>query len=151
MIWCSPSTAICALGGQRQRIALARTVFDDPKLIVLDEPNASLDHTGEEALVNALGTLKARGVTLVVIAHRPRILHEVDKILVLGKGTVQMFGPRDEVIASLGSAADEEALQRVGKGSETATAGAPRERAPEGVTDIRDVSHGAVGHEKRRS
>lgn len=88
-------------GGQRQRIALARAVYGEPKFIVLDEPNASLDRDGENALMNILKALKARNITVVVIAHRPGILQHVDKVLALREGAVMMFGPRDEVIARL--------------------------------------------------
>ena len=88
-------------GGQRQRLALARAVYGDPKFVVLDEPNASLDSEGEEALVGAVRTLKERGVTMVVIAHRPNIILHVDKLLVLRGGTMEAFGPRDEVLPSL--------------------------------------------------
>ncbi len=86
-------------GGERQRIALARAVYGTPRFVVLDEPNTSLDHAGEEALVNAIATLKGHGVTTVMIAHRPSILRHADKILVLRDGTVERFGPRDEVMA----------------------------------------------------
>ena len=85
-------------GGERQRIAFARAIYDNPKFVVLDEPNASLDHAGEEALLNAIDKLRDQGVTLIVIAHRPSILRHVDKVLVLNEGKIQTFGPRDEVL-----------------------------------------------------
>ena len=88
-------------GGQRQRIALARAVFGDPRLVVLDEPNANLDHQGEAALVETMLGLRRRAVTSVVIAHRPSILRNVDKILVLREGAAPMIGPRDEILAQL--------------------------------------------------
>lgn len=92
-------------GGQRQRIGLARAVFGNPRFIVLDEPNANLDHAGEEALLGAVAKLKAEGVTMIIIAHRPSILQHVDKILVLRNGAMQLFGARDEVLAKLTSPA----------------------------------------------
>ena len=99
-------------GGQRQRIGLARALYGEPKLVVLDEPNASLDQPGEQALVEAIAALKRRGVTIVVIAHRPNVLRFTDKILVLRNGAVQMFGPRDEIVAQLtGPAADNSPAQ----------------------------------------
>ncbi len=88
-------------GGQRQRVALARTLYGDPSLVVLDEPNASLDQAGETALLKAMETLKKKGVTLIVIAHRPNILQHIDKILVLRDGIIQAFGPRDEIFARM--------------------------------------------------
>ena len=88
-------------GGQRQRIGLARALFGRPSLIVLDEPNASLDADGEAALVSAIQELRKSGSTLVLITHKTNVLSLVDKILVLAQGTVQMFGARDEVLAKL--------------------------------------------------
>jgi ATP-binding cassette subfamily C protein len=84
-------------GGQRQRIALARALYGDPFLVVLDEPHANLDGAGEAALRQAIRDLKARGAIVVLIAHQMSILSDCDKILLLGNGTQQAFGPRDEV------------------------------------------------------
>jgi PrtD family type I secretion system ABC transporter len=91
-------------GGQRQRIGLARAVFGRPRLIILDEPNSSLDHEGEDALLQAIAQMKERGTTIIVIAHRPSILQLADKLLVLRGGAVDLFGERNEVIARLNTA-----------------------------------------------
>ena len=88
-------------GGQRQRIGLARALFGSPRLVVLDEPNASLDDAGEKALLLALGHLKSTGATTVVITHKMSILANVDKLLIMQEGTVAGFGPRDAVLAHL--------------------------------------------------
>lgn len=88
-------------GGQRQRIGLARALYGRPRLLVLDEPNASLDSEGEEGLVTAIQSAKEWGATVVIVAHQPRILRPVDKILLLRDGRVELFGPRDEVYARL--------------------------------------------------
>ena len=88
-------------GGQRQRIGLARALFGNPRVIVLDEPNANLDHDGEVALLKALKTMKQRGATIVLVAHRPSMVSFVDKLLLLRDGQVEMFGPRDQVAENL--------------------------------------------------
>ncbi|MEH6637037.1 MAG: type I secretion system permease/ATPase [Halioglobus sp.] len=85
-------------GGQRQRIGLARAIYRKPRLVVLDEPNSNLDDVGEAALCKALQSLKAEGITVVVISHRSSILSVVDKVLVLKDGTALDFGPVKEVI-----------------------------------------------------
>lgn len=87
--------------GQAQRIALARALFRDPALLVLDEPNAHLDGEGALALSTALVQARARGAAILVIAHRPEVLDIADKILVLREGLVAQFGPRDNVLALL--------------------------------------------------
>ena len=88
-------------GGQRQRIGLARAVFGNPRLIVLDEPNANLDEAGEAALTTAIADLKRTGVALVIVGHRPSTLSVADKILLLKDGRAAMFGQRDEVLETL--------------------------------------------------
>ncbi len=85
-------------GGQRQRIALARALFGDPFLVVLDEPNSNLDALGEQALTKAIRAVRARGGIAVVIAHRPSAVAAVDHILVLNEGRVQAFGARDQIL-----------------------------------------------------
>jgi ATP-binding cassette, subfamily C, bacterial EexD len=89
--------------GQRQRIALARCFFGDPKLLILDEPNSNLDTEGEQALVQAMLTARQRGITMLLIAHRPALLHHVDQIVVLKAGEVAMHGPTREVLEKLAS------------------------------------------------
>jgi ATP-binding cassette subfamily C protein len=83
--------------GQRQRIALARAIYGDPFLVVLDEPNSNLDAEGEEGLTKAVLGVRARGGICIVIAHRPSAVAGVDHVLVMGEGRVQAFGPKDEV------------------------------------------------------
>jgi len=88
-------------GGQRQRIGLARAVYGNPGLIILDEPNANLDQVGEAALAGAVNELKSRGAALVIVGHRPSTLAQADKILLLTDGKVEICGPRDQVLQRL--------------------------------------------------
>lgn len=85
-------------GGQRQRIGLARALYGDPVLIVLDEPNSSLDEAGDAALLAALKNLRTEGRTAFIISHRLNVLSVVDQVLVLAGGTLRVMGPRTEVM-----------------------------------------------------
>ena len=87
--------------GQAQRVALARAVYRDPFLVVLDEPNSNLDSEGDEALTRAILSVRERKGIVIVIAHRPSAIAGVDQILVLNQGSVQAFGPKDEVLAKV--------------------------------------------------
>ena len=84
--------------GQRQRLALARALYRDPFLVVLDEPNSNLDTEGEEALTRAILSIRERSGVAIVIAHRPNVLGCVDMLLVLAEGRVQAFGPKADVL-----------------------------------------------------
>ncbi|AQR61206.1 type I secretion system permease/ATPase [Brevundimonas sp. LM2] len=91
--------------GQAQRLAFARALYGDPVLMVLDEPNASLDQEGETALMNGVTAALARGAAVVIVSHRMGILANVDRLLALRGGAVQLLGPREEVLAKLSGAA----------------------------------------------
>lgn len=101
-------------GGQRQRLALAGALFGQPALVVLDEPNASLDDDGDAMLARAIQQLSAKGTTFVIITHRTRILEIASHMLVLVGGRVQAFGPRNDVLAAManGAAASAAAVTR---------------------------------------
>jgi ABC-type protease/lipase transport system fused ATPase/permease subunit len=120
-------------GGQCQRIALARALYGDPRLVVLDEPNSNLDGVGEQALVDALRVLKANDVTVIIIAHRPSVVSGTDKMLVLGPGGVQAdYGPTEEILAKFG-VQSEAAAQRAAsplKGPEPKAAAEPEPAGP---------------------
>lgn len=88
-------------GGQRQRIGLARAMYGDPALVVLDEPNANLDEAGDAALVGALRVMKEEKRTVFVITHRMNLLAETDAILILVNGAIQAYGPRDAIMETL--------------------------------------------------
>jgi ATP-binding cassette, subfamily C, bacterial PrsD len=87
--------------GQCQRIALARAIYGDPFLVVLDEPNSNLDAEGEEALTQAIMGVRSRGGIVIVIAHRPSALAAVDLVMVMAQGKCQMIGPKQEVLAKM--------------------------------------------------
>lgn len=89
--------------GQAQRIALARALYGDPVLLVLDEPNSNLDQEGEIALMNAILSSAARGAAVIIVAHRAGVLSRVDRLMTLRDGVVQMEGPREDVLAKIRS------------------------------------------------
>ncbi len=111
-------------GGERQRVALARAVFGDPCLVLLDEPNANLDADGERGLHGAIAALKARGTTVILVAHRPSVLKSVERILILQEGAARMIGPRDEVLARINQA-------NAAPGPGTGPVPVPREAVPQ--------------------
>ncbi|TNJ47524.1 type I secretion system permease/ATPase [Phaeobacter sp. B1627] len=88
-------------GGQMQRIGLARALYGDPVIVILDEPNSNLDNDGSVALNNAIKGLKAAGKSVLIMAHRPAAIQECDKLLVIDQGTQAAFGPKDEVLRKM--------------------------------------------------
>ena len=112
-------------GGQRQRIALARALYGDPRLVVLDEPNANLDAEGEVALRTALAALKARGVTVIVVGHRPALMARLDRLAILNDGTIEASGPAGEILSRLNTVTSQTpipAASRSGNGPQEALA-----------------------------
>lgn len=123
--------------GQRQRIGLARALYGDPFLVVLDEPNANLDADGERAVVHAITTIRARGGIAIVVAHRPSALGAVDHVLMMEAGRCKAFGPRDAVLSRV--------LRNGPARAVTATDGEPR---PGAVMPLRVVAGSTEAVEK---
>lgn len=121
-------------GGQRQRVGLARAFFGQPKLLVLDEPNANLDVEGEKALRAALKHAKERGITVVLITQRLAILEAVDKVMVLQDGRVSGFGPAREIIPRLISTQQASTPQPH-----------PEQQARRGIKGRHEGKHAALG------
>jgi ATP-binding cassette subfamily C protein EexD len=99
-------------GGQRQRVGLARAIYGNPVLVVLDEPNSNLDDAGEAGLVNAINYLKHIGSTVIIITHRPSILQVTNKIAVIKQGTLELYGNTNEVLAHLAKNAQQAQAQQ---------------------------------------
>lgn len=111
-------------GGQRQRLGLARAMYGDPSLIVLDEPNSNLDEVGEQALLLAINDLRQRGKTIVLITHRTNIIGATTKLLLLRDGVAEMYGPTQQVLAAL-----QENVQRQAMAQQQGAAAAPPQQA----------------------
>ena len=97
--------------GQRQRIGLARAFYGEPRLLILDEPDANLDDLGQQALLFALSEAKKRSITTLLITHRKSLLAHVDKLLLLREGMAEAFGPAAQVIAALNARQQTHRLQ----------------------------------------
>jgi ATP-binding cassette subfamily C protein EexD len=95
------SEGVMLSGGQRQRIGLARALYGNPRLIILDEPNSNLDEVGDRALAAAMQQLKQTGATLFVITHRTNIVSQLDRLMVMSDGVINLYGPREQVLAKL--------------------------------------------------
>lgn len=114
------SEGVSLSGGQRQRIGLARAIYGNPRLIVLDEPNSNLDEVGERALAQAIQRLKETGATVFIITHRTSVLAQLDRLLVMSSGVLSMYGPREAVMAEL-NAQQLKAQQRAAQTASGAT------------------------------
>lgn len=88
-------------GGQKQRIGLARAFYRNPKLIILDEPNSSLDIIGERALMTAIEVAKEKKITTIIVSHKNSILDIVDKVMILKDGILTSFGPKKEILENI--------------------------------------------------
>ena len=111
-------------GGQRQRIGFARAIYDNPVLVVLDEPNSNLDDQGEAALVQAIQSLKENNTTVILITHRPNILQVTNKLAVIRQGLLEAYGNTNDVLSKMAAAAKDAQAQA------QAQAQAPMTQAP---------------------
>ncbi|MEQ1576346.1 MAG: type I secretion system permease/ATPase [Hyphomicrobium sp.] len=127
-------------GGQRQRIALARALYGNPFLVVLDEPNSNLDASGDNALTIAIRSVRARGGIVIVIAHRPSALAGVDKVLAMMNGQAQAFGPKDDVLRKMLQAAPNPGQPP----ASPASSGAPASPAIPGLKIVADRPAGST-------
>lgn len=119
-------------GGQKQRLGLARAMYDDPSLIVLDEPNSNLDDVGEAALLAAIADLRQRGKTIVLITHRTNVIGVTTELLLLRDGVLQMYGPSAEVLAEISKLNKDyvQAANKKNKHTETSTSDQDDNDAP---------------------
>ncbi len=93
--------------GQAQRVAMARAFFGEPRVLIMDEPNAHLDAGGEQDFLNALMSVKRQGLSVIIVAHRASVLSAIDRLMLMREGRMEMVGPRDEVLRRMNSAAAE--------------------------------------------
>ena len=100
-------------GGQKQRVAFARAIYNDPVLIVLDEPNSNLDDQGELALIQAIKSLKDSGTTVIIITHRPSILQVTNKLAVIKQGLLETYGDTKDVLSKIAAAAKTQATPKI--------------------------------------
>ena len=126
-------------GGEKQRLGLARALYDEPSLIVLDEPNSNLDDIGEIALTQAIIRLRQMRKTVILISHRPSIIRETNKLLVLRDGMVSAFGPTDQVLKDLAQFKAQQESQAAARAKAEADARAQASSNVTTVTNVRDV------------
>jgi ATP-binding cassette subfamily C exporter for protease/lipase len=130
-------------GGEKQRLGLARALYDEPALIVLDEPNSNLDDIGEIALTQAIIRLRQMRKTVVLISHRPSIIRETNKLLVLRDGMVSAFGPTDQVLKDLAQFKAQQESQAAARAKAEADTRAQASSNITTINEVRDVDAGA--------